>query len=429
MLTVLLISLLVLLLLNVPIGVCLGAAAALALAYQGNVDLMVVAQRMVRSIDSTTLLAIPLFIFAGKIMERGGISRRLVDLAYSVVGWVPGSLAIVTVLSCMFFAALSGSAPATVIAIGAVMAPMMISDGYPPNFSVSIAAAAGCIGVIIPPSIPFVNYAVLTGVSISDMFVAGIVPGLLMGLVLILYCFFMAKKHKWGKELRPFRLKEFLVAFRRSVLALLMPLIILGGIYSGFFTPTEAACVACVYGVVVAAVIYREITFRELPRAAFEGGLTNGMIMLIIGTAAIFSWILTTQQVPVMLRELIMGITDNPLGILMILNIMLLINGCFMELTASTFIYIPIVFPLVVAAGIDPVQFGIVAILNMTLGLLTPPLGVNLFIAKGIDSRTDFNGIIKSVLPMFALLVFVLLLVTFVPSLSTGLIDLLGSVT
>jgi len=425
MLTVLLVSLVVLILLNVPIGVCLGLGATMAFIYQGNTDLIVVVQRMIRSIDSTTLLAIPLFIFAGKVMEKGGMSRRLVDLSYSAVGWMPGSLAIVTVLSCMFFAALSGSAPATVIAIGAVMAPMMIEDGYPPNFSVSIAAAAGCIGVIIPPSIPFVNYAVLTGVSISDMFVAGIVPGLLMGFVLIIYCFFMAKKNKWGGTLKPFVFKEFVIALRRSILALLMPVIILGGIYGGFFTPTEAAGVACVYGILVATFIYKDISIKELPQAAFEGGLTNAMIMLIIGTASIFSWILSTQQVPVKLTSFIMGITDNPILILLLINAILLINGCFMELTASTFIYIPILFPLAQAAGIDPIQFGIVAILNMTLGLLTPPLGVNLFIAKGIDPRTDFNGICRTVTPMFGLLVGILLLVTFIPVLSTGLLSFL----
>ena len=191
---VLVVTLLVMIIFNVPIGVCLGFASMAAFIVMGNVDLMVIVQRMFRSIDSTTLLAIPLFIFAGKVMERGGISQRLVDFAYSVVGWIPGSLAIVTVVSCMFFAAISGSAPATVIAIGSVMAPMMIKDGYAPNFAVTVAAAAGCIGVIIPPSIPFVNYAVLTGVSISDMFIAGIIPGLLMGGVLIGYCFYKARK-------------------------------------------------------------------------------------------------------------------------------------------------------------------------------------------------------------------------------------------
>jgi C4-dicarboxylate transporter DctM subunit len=422
MLTTLLVVLIVLIILNVPIGVCLGLASILAFAVQGDTDLIVAVQRMVRAIDSTTLLAIPLFIFAGKVMERGGISRRLVDLSSAVVGWVPGSLAIVTVLSCTFFAALSGSAPATVIAIGSVMAPMMIEEGYPANFSVTVAAAAGTIGVIIPPSIPFVNYAVLTGVSISDMFIAGIVPGLLMCTTLCAYCFFMAKKHKWGGELQKFSMPRFIVALKRSGLALLMPIIILGGIYSGKFTPTEAAAVACVYGVIVAALIYKDMKIRDLPKTAFEGGLTNAMIMLIVGTAAIFSWILSTEQVPAMITSFIMGITDNPIIILLLINAILLINGCFMELTASTFIYIPMLYPLVQAAGIDPIQFGVIAILNMTLGLLTPPLGVNLFIAKGTDPRSDFSGICKEATPMFLLLVGLLLIITFVPALSTGLV-------
>lgn len=420
-LAVLIVTLVVLIILNVPIGVCLGFAAMSAFIVMGNVELMVIVQRMFRSIDSTTLLAIPLFIFAGKVMERGGISQRLVDFSYSVVGWIPGSLAIVTVLSCMFFAAISGSAPATVIAIGSVMAPMMIKDGYSPNFSVSVAAAAGCIGVIIPPSIPFVNYAVLTGVSISDMFVAGILPGLLMGLVLIGYCFYKAKKEGWGKEPQKFHFGTCMKALRKSILALLMPVIILGGIYSGLFTPTEAAGVASVYGIVV-GFIYKELKIKELPKVAFEGGLTNAMIMLIIGTAGIFSWILTTQQVPMHLSNFIMGITENPIIILLLINVILLINGCFMELTASTFIYIPILYPVAMAAGIDPIQFGIVTIMNMTLGLVTPPLGVNLFIAKGTSPQSDFAGICKAVLPMFIWLIAVLLLCTFVPAVSTFLL-------
>ena len=420
-LIVLLATQFIMIILNVPIGVCLGFAAIATFFYIGTVDLMVVVQRMFRSIDSTTLLAIPLFIFAGKVMERGGISQRLVDFAYSVVGWIPGSLAIVTVISCMFFAAISGSAPATVIAIGSVMAPMMIKDGYPPNFAVTVAAAAGCIGVIIPPSIPFVNYAVLTGVSIADMFIAGIIPGLLMGFVLIGYCFYKAKKEGWGKEVQKFSLKKALVALRRSILALLMPIIILGGIYSGLFTPTEAAGVASVYGIVV-GFIYKELKIKELPKVAYQGGRTNAMIMLIIGTAGIFSWILTTQQVPLHLSNFILSITDSPILIMLLINLILLINGCFMELTASTFIYVPIMYPIAVAAGIDPIQFGVVVIMNMTLGLLTPPLGVNLFIAKGTSRLADFGGVCRAVVPMFVWLIVVLMACTFIPALTTFLL-------
>jgi C4-dicarboxylate transporter DctM subunit len=426
MLQTLIVVLVLLIIINVPIGVCLGLAGIAAFTFKGNIDLMIVVQRMFRAMDSTTLLAIPLFIFAGKIMERGGISKRLVDLSYSMFGWMHGSLATVTVVGCMFFAAVSGSAPATVIAIGSVMAPIMIDDGYPPNFAVALPAAAGCIGVIIPPSIPFVNYAVITGVSIADMFVAGLVPGILMGLVLVIYSFIMAKKYKWGGDLRPFNFSEFLKTFRKSILALLFPIIILGGIYSGLFTPTEAAAVACVYGLAVAGFAYKEFDVKDLPRVAFEGALTTGMIMLIIGTAAIFSWILSTEQVPAMFSAFILGITDNPILILLLINVILLINGCFMELTASTFIYVPILFPLIQSIGVSPIQFGVMAILNMTLGLITPPLGINLFIAEGLDKRANFNGVIKSVLPLFGLMIFVLLLVTYVPLISLGLIGLLG---
>lgn len=425
MLTVLLIVFILAVLINVPIGICLGLSSLAALIYSGDVPLIIMAQRMITGLDVSTLLAIPLFIFAGKVMEVGGISRRLVNLAYEAVGFLPGSLGMVTVLGCMFFAALSGSAPATVIAIGSILAPMMIEDGYPPNFTVALAAAAGTIGVIIPPSIPFVNYAVLSGTSIGDMFIAGIIPGILMGGVLLIYCYVMAKKHGWGREIKKFNFHDFFQALKKSILALLMPVIVLGGIYGGIFTPTEAAAVSCVYGVVVSALVYKEIEIKSLPRISYEGGLTTAMIMLIVATATTFSWILTTEQVPMKLASAIMSVTENPFLILMLINIILIINGCFMELTASTFIFVPILLPLIKTAGINLLQFGVMAVMNMTLGLLTPPLGVNLFIAKGIDKRTDFNGIVKAVLPLFGLLILCLLAVTYIPALSTGLVSLL----
>lgn len=424
MLQVLFLSFLLFIILNVPIGVGLGLAGIAAFAAQGDIDLIIVVQRMFRAMDSTTLLAIPLFIFAGKIMERGGISKRLVDFSYSMFGWMHGSLAIVTVVGCMFFAAVSGSAPATVIALGTVMAPRMIDDGYPAAFAVALPAAAGCIGVIIPPSIPFVNYAVITGVSIADMFVAGFLPGILMGFVLILYSYFMARKYKWGGELKPFEFKKFINSLKSSILALLFPVIILGGIYAGFFTPTEAAAAACAYGILVASIVYKEFKISELPKVAYEGARTTGMIFLIMGTAAIFSWILSTQQVPRAFSTFVLSITDSPFIILLLINIVLLINGCFMELTASTFIYVPILFPLSQAIGIDPIQFGVMLLLNMTLGLLTPPLGINLFIAEGLDDRADFNGIIKAVLPMFGLLVALLMAITYIPALTVGILNL-----
>ncbi|MDD3164258.1 MAG: TRAP transporter large permease [Oscillospiraceae bacterium] len=422
MLTILVVSLIVLILLNVPIACCLGLSSTFALLSNGT-NVQVIVQRVFRGCDSTTLLAIPLFIFAGKIMERGGISRRLVDFCYAMFGWIHGSLAIVCVVGCMFFAALSGSAPATVVAIGSICAPIMIDDGYPVHFSVTLPAAAGCIGVIIPPSIPFVNYAVLSGVSIQDMFTAGFIPGIGMGLILIAYSYIMARKHHWGGDPIPFNFKKLGSTFKRSILALLFPIIILGGIYSGLFTPTESAAVACIYGIIVACMCYRDLGFKELPTVAFEGGKTNAMIFLIVATANIFSWILTTEQVPAKLSAFIMGVTNSPFVILLIINVLLLINGCFMEMTASTFIYVPILLPLIQASGINLVQFGVMFVLNCTLGLLTPPLGVNLFLATGLDKRARFGSVCKEVLPMFGLLLVILALVTYWPAFTTILIS------
>lgn len=410
--------------LSIPIAVSLGFASMAAFAYDGS-PVWVVAQRMFTGLDSTVLLAIPLFIFAGVVMSRGGISKRITDLSYELVGFIPGSLAMVTVISCMFFAAISGSAPATVAAIGGIMVPTMIDDGYPAGFAAALAAAAGTIGCIIPPSIPFVNYSMLAGTSVADMFTSGILPGILMGLVLCIISFIFSVKYKWGRELRKFNFKTFMPAFKGAFLALLMPVIILGGIYGGAFTPTEAAGVAGFYGIVVAFCVYRELNISDLPKIAFQSAVTSGMILFIIATANSFAWIITTEQLPAMLVNWATGFTDSPVVILLLINVLLLINGCFMEETATTFIFTPILLPLALAFGVDPVHFGCIMVINMTLGLLTPPLGINLFVAKGLDARIEFNQIVKWVMPLFGGLVVVLFLVTYIPDLALFLVRLL----
>lgn len=423
MLAVMVVVLIVTMFLNIPIGICLGLSSLAGFMIWGEIDLSIVAQRMITGIDITTLLAIPMFLVAGKIMEKGGISRRIVDVCYAFAGWIPGSLGIVTVMACMFFAAISGSAPATVVAIGSIMVPMMVKDGYPASFAAALAASAGCIGVIIPPSIPFVNYAVLTGVSIADMFIAGVIPGFLMGFVLIGLCIYMSRKHGWGGETVPFSGKKAIQTLGKSVLAILMPIIILGGIYTGYFTPTEAAGVACVYSFIVAGPIYHELKLREIPQNLFDSALSNSMIMLIVGAASSFSWIMATQQVPAKLAELITGATDSTILVLLLINIILLINGCFMDLTASTFIYVPILFPLSQAMGVHPIQFGVMLVLNMTLGLITPPLGVNLFLGEGLHKDAKFGSICRQVVPMFILLVIVLMGVTYFEPFTTLLLN------
>jgi len=425
MLGILLITLVVAMAMSVPIGVSLGVASIAAFAFDGSNPIWVVAQRMFTGLDSTTLLAIPLFIFAGTIMSKGGISKRITDLSYEAFGFIPGSLAIVTVVSCMFFAAISGSAPATVAAIGGIMVPTMIDDGYPTGFSAALAAASGTIGCIIPPSIPFVNYAMLSGQSVAEMFTSGILPGILMGLMLCLLSFIFSMKYKWGRATKKFNLKTFWPAFIKAIPALLMPVIILGGIYSGAFTPTEAAGVACSYGIMVALFFYRDIKVFNLPKISYDSAVTSGMILLIIATANSFSWIVTTEQLPAMLASFVMGITESKVIILLLINLLLLINGCFMEETATTFIFTPILLPLALAAGVDPVHFGCIMVINMTMGLVTPPLGINLFVAQGLDKRIEFGPTVRYAMPLFAGLVVVLVLVTYIPNISMALVHLM----
>lgn len=426
MVATLFVSLILLMFIGVPIAVSIGFSALAAIAAGGNIaQMFLVAQKMVTAIDSTTLLAIPLFVFAGVIMGKGGISKQIVDLSYETFGWIPGSLGIVTVVACMFFAAISGSAPATVAAIGGIMIPAMIDDGYPAGFAAAVSASAGIIGCIIPPSIPFVNYALITGESVSKLFAAGVMPGILMGIVLCVMVSLMAQKHGWGSRKSGIELKSVFIAFKKAIWAILMPVIILGGIYGGLFTPTEAAAVACVYGFLVACFVYKGIKIRDMYNISFESVTTSAMILFIVATANAFSNIITTQQVPAKLSRLVLSWTDNWIIILLLINVILLINGCFMETTASTFIYTPILFPLIIALGINPIQFGVILVLNMTMGLITPPLGINLFVANGIDKRVNFGEQVKYVIPFFLGLVIVLMLVSYVPGISLWLVSML----
>ncbi len=416
----------ILLVIGTPIAVCIGFAPMAAFIADDNVSqLFVSVQRMVTALDSTVLIAIPLFVLAGAIMGKGGISKQIVNLCYELFGWLPGSLGCVTVVACMFFAAISGSAPATVAAIGGIMIPQMIDDGYPAGFSAALAASGGIIGCIIPPSIPFVNYGLITGESVSELFAGGVIPGILMGIVLCILCVFYSKKYGWGSRRKGIILKDVWKAFCSAIWAILMPIIILGGIYSGLFTPTEAAAVAAVYGFLASLLIYKEIKLKDMMDISFEAVKTSAMIMFIVATANIFAFVVTRQQVPAKLSDLVLGVTDNWVVILLIINIILLINGCFMETTASTYIYTPILFPLIMELGYDPVQFGVVMVMNLTMGLITPPLGINLFVANGIDKRVVFSEQVKNVLPMFLALCVVLFAVTYCRPLSMFLVDMM----
>ena len=414
-----------LVLINVPIAISIGLATVAAIHLgSAKVPLFLVAQRMFTGMDSFPLLAIPLFMVAGTLMERGGISRRLITFATNLVGQVYGGLGIISILACMFFAAISGSAPATVVAIGSVMIPAMIKEGYDKAFAVALMAAAGTIGVIIPPSIPFVTYGITMNVSIGKLFAAGILPGILMGIALMVVCYIASKKHGYKSakltERRPLK------AMFEASLGLMMPVIILGGIYGGVFTPTEAAAVACVYSFVIGAFVYRELKIKDVYICMYSAAVPAAMVMLIIGCAQGMGWVMTTEQIPVKIAEFVAQFTSTQFMLLMFINIVLLLVGCVMELNASIIILGPIFMPLILKFGVDPVHFGVIMVVNMTIGLLTPPLGVNLFVANGLRKDVSFKHIVQKVVPMLIALIVVLLIITYCPPLSLFLANLLA---
>lgn len=414
-------ALAILCIMNVPIAICLGAASFLALYMDGSVPLLLLVQRMFTGTDSFTLLAIPLFMIAGRLMEWGGISKRLIDLSMNVVGGMYGGLANVSILACMFFAAISGSAPATVVAIGSIMVPAMIKEGYGKAFSVAILAAAGIIGVIIPPSILFVSYGVSIGASIGKLFIAGIIPGVIMGLSLMLFCYIVSRINGWKSSVKP-TFRGFLSSLKKSIWGLLMPIIILGGIYGGIFTPTESAAVACIYSLFVGFFVYKELNIKNTYISFYEAGTTSAMVLLIIATATAMGWILTTEQVPLRIAEALSSLAQSRYSLLLFLNIMLLVTGCLMEPNAAIIILGPIFLPLLQQANIDLIHFGVVMVVNMAIGMLTPPLGVNLFVAQSLQKDIPIKSIISAVTPMIIVLLVNLMLFTYIPAISTVLL-------
>lgn len=414
-------ALAILCIMNVPIAICLGAASFLALYIDGSVPLLLLVQRMFTGTDSFTLLAIPLFMIAGRLMEWGGISKRLIDLSMNVVGGMYGGLANVSILACMFFAAISGSAPATVVAIGSIMVPAMLKEGYGKAFSVAILAAAGIIGVIIPPSILFVSYGVSIGASIGKLFIAGIIPGVIMGLSLMLFCYIVSRINGWKSSVKP-TFRGFLSSLRKSIWGLLMPIIILGGIYGGIFTPTESAAVACIYSLFVGFFVYKELNVKNTYISFYEAGTTSAMVLLIIATATAMGWILTTEQVPLRIAEALSSLAQSRYSLLLFLNIMLLVTGCLMEPNAAIIILGPIFLPLLQQANIDLIHFGVVMVVNMAIGMLTPPLGVNLFVAQSLQKDIPIKSIISAVTPMIIVLLVNLMLFTYIPAISTVLL-------
>lgn len=380
--TVLFAAFLVILVLGAPIAMCLAASGSLAIVLGGIVPLNVIAQRLFASVDSFTLMAIPFFMLAGNLMSSGGISRRLSNFANALVGWLPGGMAVAAIFSCVLFGALSGSPSATAAAIGGFMVPAMISNGYEKKFALTTIACAGLLGTIIPPSTIMITFASATDVSVGDMFKGGILPGLLLSVCMSIIAIRYGLKNKI--PLVKFSWWNLWIATKGAIGAFLMPVIILGGIYSGVFTPTESAAVAVAYGFVVGVFFYKEIKFRDLKEVFLGSASTSGMVMFVVAAAGIFGYVMARQQIPAIAANAIIQLTGNRYTFILLVNILLLIVGCFLETTAAILILAPVLFPAAVAFGINPIHFGIIMCVNLAIGVVTPPLGLNLYVAAGL---------------------------------------------
>ncbi len=419
---VLFVSLVVFLLISVPIGICLGLATmAVMLLVDGTPPMVLLARSVVTGADSFPLIAVPLFILAGDVMQKGGMSRRLVGFANSLIGHIRAGLAYVNVLASVFFAAISGSSPATVAAIGSNLIPEMEKVGYGRQFSASLTAASGMIGVMIPPSIPFIIYGVTAEVSIGKLFLAGVIPGILFALMFMFVARLLLRgDEKIAESKSDFSGKAVVHSFRESVWALLVPVIILGGIYSGIFTPTEAGAVAVVYAAFVGMFVYRDIKLADFPEILAGSAITSGTILILVIMATAFGRVITLAQIPSDLATALTSLSDNPIIILLLINLLLLVIGMFMETISSIIIMTPILLPVTVALGVDPIAFGVIMTVNLAIGFCTPPLGVNLFVASSI-SGVSIERLSKGILPFFAGMVVLLMLITYIPAISLSL--------
>ncbi|QSQ08292.1 C4-dicarboxylate TRAP transporter large permease protein DctM [Koleobacter methoxysyntrophicus] len=417
-------TLVLLISLNVPIGIALGLATTVTLMLVSKVPLIIIAQNAFAALDSFPLMAIPFFILAGNLMRYGGVSRRLLNFANSLVGFLTGGLAMVTTLACMFFAAISGSGPATVSAIGSFMIPAMKEKNYNEGFAAAITAAAGSIGVIIPPSIPFVIYGVVTGASVGALFLAGIVPGIIIGVGLMIASYIISKKSGYTGDIVKPSLSRVVSSFKEAVFALLVPVIILGGIYGGIFTPTEAAVVGVVYALIVGIFIHKELGYKEIYESFRDSVLINGATTFMIGLSISFANFLTMEQVPASVGNTLLTISDSPIVILILINLFLLFVGCFIDNISSCIILAPILLPIVTKLGMDPVQFGVVMTINLATGFVTPPYGANLFIASAV-AGIPVEKISRYIIPFIIAMLVALILTTYIPGISLFLPRLL----
>ncbi|MDD2928239.1 MAG: TRAP transporter large permease subunit [Sideroxydans sp.] len=408
---------------GMPVAICLGLSSLLTIAFFAHDSLASLSIKLYETSEHYTLLAIPFFILAGALMSTGGVARRMVDFAIAAVGHLRGGLAIASILACMLFAAVSGSSPATVVAVGSIVIAGMVRSGYPQPFAAGVICNSGTLGILIPPSIVMVVYAAVTEVSVGRMFMAGVIPGILLGLMLAVAVHWRVRKLNIAPTPRA-PLLEVFGKFRESMWGLALLVIIMGGIYGGVFTPTEAAAVSAVYALFVAVFIYKDLKFRDLPEVFVDASRTTVMLMFIVANAMLFAHVLTTERIPQTIAEHIVAYGMTPWMFLLVINVILLIAGNFMEPTGIILILAPIFFPIAIQLGIDPIHLGIIMVVNMEIGMVTPPVGLNLFVTSGITGMSIMQ-VTHAALPWLLVLLAFLGLVTYIPEISLFLPDLL----
>lgn len=420
MAAILFVSFAIFLILGIPVGFVLALSSIGAIFY-ADYPLVIVSQRFFTALDSFPYMAIPLFMLAGSIMGHGGITKRIIDFSLSIVGNIRGALSHVVATSGIMLGGISGSGVADTAALGSIMVPEMKRRKYDPGFSAALVAASGSIGLIIPPSIALIIYGVATQSSIGDLFVAGIIPGILIGLGFLIYSYFVARKHNYPKE-GSVTLSNIWLNFKKSALALLMPIIIIVGIRGGMFTATEGGAIISVYAFIISMFVYKEIKIKDLPKIFFDAAISTAIISTIIASTTLFSWLLSSEQIPQQITSYLLDITDNKVILLLLINVILLVCGMFLDSGPAILLLSPILVPVAMSLELNMVQFGLIMVINLTIGLLTPPVGTSMYVASNI-SGVPILQLAKKLMPFWLIMIFVLLLITFIPQLTTVFIN------
>ena len=415
--------LILLMLTGMPISIALGLTVLSFLFTMTTVPIESVALKLFTGIEKFEIMAIPFFILAGNFLTHGGVAKRMIDFAASMVGHWHGGLALAGVLACALFAAVSGSSPATVVAIGSIILPAMVKQGYPKGFGAGVITTSGALGILIPPSIVMVMYSVSTNTSVGQLFMAGVIPGLMLAFFLGLTTWYLARKHNYPRMPKA-TWKERFVAFKKSVWGLLLVVVVMGGIYSGMFTPTEAAAVSAAYAFFIAVFVYKDLRIKQVPKVLIDSASMSAMLLYIITNAVLFSYLMTSENIPQAMASWILDSGFGMISFLLVVNVLLLLAGNVMEPSSIVLIMAPILFPVAMKLGIDPVHFGIIMVVNMEVGMCHPPVGLNLYVASGI-TKMGITELTVAVLPWLGTMVAFLLLITYVPAISTWLPNLI----